>query len=110
MTELTVNECAEYADWFIVLDDGTGFLMLESNQITLIGIARESRGKGYVKVLVDEAQRLRGGREIIIHAVNEEVLRKVYEPIGFEQTGGLWLRLPRIPEPDTWHPGVCWWC
>jgi hypothetical protein len=57
MTHHTVNECADYADWLVVLDDGTGFLMLESNQITLIGIAPESRGKGYVKVLVNEAQR-----------------------------------------------------
>jgi hypothetical protein len=108
MTELTVNECADYADWFIVLDDGTGFLMLESNQITLIGIARESRGKGYVKVLVDEAQRIRGGREIIIHAVNEDVARKVYASIGFQNTGGLWLMLPRIPETDTRPPMECW--
>ena len=101
MTELTVNECAEYADWFLVLDDGTGFLLLESNQITLIGLAQESRGKGYVKVLVDEVQRLRGGTEILIHAVNEEVLQKVYFPIGFQRSNGLWLILPRIPETDT---------
>ncbi len=80
--------------------------MLESNQITLIGIARESRGKGYVKVLVDEAQRIRGGREIIIHAVNEDVARKVYEPIGFQKTDGLWLMLSRIPETDTPSPAA----
>jgi ribosomal protein S18 acetylase RimI-like enzyme len=108
MTHHTVNECADYADWLVVLDDGTGFLMLESNQITLIGIAPESRGKGYVKVLVNEAQRIRGGREIIIHAINDEVSRKVYEPIGFRKTGDLWLMLPRIPEVDTRPPMECW--
>jgi hypothetical protein len=108
MTELTVNECADYADWFIVLDDGTGFLMLESNQITLIGISRQSRGKGYVKVLVDEAQRIRGGQEIIIHAVNYEVGQKVYVPIGFRYTHGLWLVLPRTPEIDMRPPMECW--
>lgn len=108
MTSITVNECAEYADWFIVLDSGTGFLLMESNQITLIGISRESRGKGYVKVLVDEAQRLRGGREIIIHAINHDVGRKVYEPIGFRYTNGLWLTLPRIPEIDMQPPMECW--
>ena len=108
MTELTVNECAEYADWFIVLGDGTGFLLLEANQITLIGIARDSRGKGYTKVLIDEAQQLRGGREIVLRAVNEEVLQKVYLPIGFQRTEGLWLMLPpKEQEPPT---ECLWWC
>lgn len=107
MTHLAVDECADYADWCIVLSNGLGFLMLEANQITLLGIAPEARGKGYTKVLVDEAQRLRGGGELIVRAVNEEVAQKVYMPIGFQRYDGLWLTLPRTePEP----PVECWKC
>lgn len=81
--------------------------MLEANQITLLGIAPESRGKGYTKVLVDEAQRLRGGGDLLVRAVNEDVARKVYMPIGFQRTEGLWLTLPR---KELEPPVECWKC
>ena len=105
MTEITVNECAEYADWFVVLKDGTGFLLLESNQITLLGVARESRGKGKVRDLVEAARLLVYGRPLIIHAINEEVAAKVYAPLGFQSYDGLWMEMPTIQYIEPTHQG-----
>ena len=96
MTEATVNECADYADWFVVLKDGTGFLLLESNQITLLGVSPEARGKGKVKELIERARMLVYGRPLIIHAINEDVATKVYAPLGFRVRDGLWMEMPMI--------------
>ena len=96
MTELTVNECADYADWFVVLKDGTGFLLLEANQITLLGVAPEARGKGKVKELIDAAKMLVYSRPLVIHAINTDVATKVYAPLGFRVRDGLWMEIPTI--------------
>ena len=93
MTDITVSSCADYADWVLVLDNGLGYLMLEDNQITLLAIASEARGKGYTKLLVDTARRLVMGRPLIVLAINEDVAAKVYEPLGFRIRRGLWMEL-----------------
>lgn len=88
---MTVASCAEYADWVLILENGLGYLMLEDNQITLLAIASEARGQGYAKDLIDTAKRLVMGRPIIVLAINEDVARKVYEPLGFRICRGLWM-------------------
>lgn len=111
MDARTVASCADYADYVLILDNCKGYLMLEDNQITLLAIASEARGQGYSKVLVDTAKRLMFGRPLILLAFNEDVARKVYEPLGFRIRRGLWMEASTtqyiVPESQEAQTGHC---
>lgn len=86
-----VSDSVYYAHRCIFTADGGGFLLLQSNQITLLAVAPEFRGRGYSKILIDAAKTYVGNQRLWVHTINSDVASKVYAPCGFRKGLGRWM-------------------